>query len=84
MNANIMRMLIFCTYLSNARNVGRTTRRMILKDVLFSIHIAVIGEVMEFISVLLSPWLIEVHSDSCLPVLAEMYVWDDVVVLDHC
>jgi hypothetical protein len=32
--------------------------------------------------------LIEVHSDSVsasiLPVLAEMYVWDDVVVLDHC
>ena len=28
--------------------------------------------------------LIEVNSDSCLPVLAEMYVWDDVVVLDHC
>ena len=44
--------LFFCTYLGNACNVGRTTRRMILKDVLFSIHIAVIGEVMEFISVL--------------------------------
>ena len=28
--------------------------------------------------------LVEVHSDSGLPVLAEMYVWDDVVVLDHC
>ena len=29
-------------------------------------------------------WLVEVNSDSGLPVLAEMYVWDDVVVLDHC
>ena len=29
-------------------------------------------------------WLVEVDSDTCLPVLAEMYVWDDVVVLDHC
>ena len=47
--------LFFCTYLGNARNVWRTTRKMILKDVCFSIHIAVIGEVMEFISVPLSP-----------------------------
>ena len=29
-------------------------------------------------------WLVEVDSDARLPVLAEMYVWDDVVVLDHC
>jgi len=29
-------------------------------------------------------WLVEVHSDTPLPVFAEMYVWDDVVVLDHC
>jgi len=29
-------------------------------------------------------WLVEVDSDTRLPVLAEMYVWDDVVVLDHC
>jgi len=29
-------------------------------------------------------WLVEVDSDSSLPVLAKMYVWDDVVVLDHC
>ena len=29
-------------------------------------------------------WLVEVDSDSSLPVFAEMYVWDDVVVLDHC
>ena len=28
--------------------------------------------------------LIEMHPDSSLPVLTEMYVWDDVVVLDHC
>ena len=29
-------------------------------------------------------WLVEVNSDTRLPVFAEMYVWDDVVVLDHC
>ena len=29
-------------------------------------------------------WLVEVDSDSSLPVLAQVYVWDDVVVLDHC
>ena len=29
-------------------------------------------------------WLVEVDSDTLLPVLAEMYVWDDVIVLDHC
>ena len=29
-------------------------------------------------------WLVEVDSDSELPVLAEMYVGDDVIVLDHC
>ena len=29
-------------------------------------------------------WLVEVHSHTLLPVFAEMYVWDDVVVFDHC
>lgn len=29
-------------------------------------------------------WLIEVSFDSALPVLTQMDVWDDVVVLGHC
>ena len=28
--------------------------------------------------------LVEMNSDTRLPVFAEMYVWDDVVVLYHC
>jgi len=32
----------------------------------------------------LSGGLVEVSFCSALPVLAEMYVWDDVIVLDHC
>lgn len=32
----------------------------------------------------LGGWLVEVSFGSALPMLAKMYVWDDVVVLDHC
>jgi len=37
-----------------------------------------------FVSLLFESRLVVVSVCSSLPVLTEMYVWDDVVVLDHC